>query len=212
MDARTASADPESRRTVLLAHGASGSAASMAPWIDGLRALGLDGRAITLPRGRAEPAVPRFAAQTPDVPGVVIGGHSFGGRVATLLAAGWARAVDGAGADERPGDGSAAAQRAPLPARRHPVAGIVALSYPLHAPGRFDAWDARTAHWPSIAAPVLLLSGDADPFARPDLLREAVRRLPDAELVLYPGLGHGLAAVRGDALERILAFVRSLAR
>ena len=42
----------------------------------------------------------------------------------------------------------------------------------------------RTSHWPTIRVPVLLLSGESDPFARIDLLRLAVtERLPEAELV-----------------------------
>lgn len=110
--------------------------------------------------------------------GTVIGGHSFGGRVASLVAA----------------------TAAP--------AGVVLLSYPLHAPGRQEAWDARTSHWPDIDCPVLLLSGEADPFARIDLLRTAVERLPNAELVTYPRIGHGLTRVLDDALERIASFCR----
>jgi pimeloyl-ACP methyl ester carboxylesterase len=58
---------------------------------------------------------------------------------------------------------------------------------------------------------VLLLSGEADPFARIDLLREAVTTLPDAELVTYPGLGHGLAPVLDDALDRVARFLRERA-
>jgi pimeloyl-ACP methyl ester carboxylesterase len=57
---------------------------------------------------------------------------------------------------------------------------------------------------------VLLLSGESDPFARIDLLREAVRRLPAAELVTYPRLGHTLKPVLEDALDRAAAFVRGL--
>jgi predicted alpha/beta-hydrolase family hydrolase len=173
---------------VWLGHGASGSPATMAPWVEGLRSRGVAADPVALPRGRAERAIVRFAAQVPDAPGMVVGGHSFGGRVATLLAAG----LD------------------PAPARRRPLVGVVALSYPLHRPGAPGAWLGRVAHWPSITVPVLLLSGDADPFARLDLLREAVARLPQGRLVVYPGLGHGLAPVRGEALEQIAAFVRSL--
>ncbi|MEZ4596606.1 MAG: alpha/beta family hydrolase [Chloroflexota bacterium] len=83
------------------------------------------------------------------------------------------------------------------------------LSYPLHRPGSPD-WDVRSAHWPDIGVPVLLCSGDADPFARIDLLRRAVAaRLPEAELVVYPRLGHGLGPVLEDVLDRVAAFVRS---
>src|SRR5665811_2505062 len=47
---------------LVLGHGASGSAATMAPYVAVLRARGIDARAIDLPKGRAERAVPRFAA------------------------------------------------------------------------------------------------------------------------------------------------------
>ena len=81
------------------------------------------------------------------------------------------------------------------------------MSYPLHRPGE-PAWDARSAHWPLIGVPVLLLSGESDPFARIDLLRTAVaERLPHAELVTYPRLGHTLKPVLDDVLDRIAAFV-----
>jgi pimeloyl-ACP methyl ester carboxylesterase len=62
-----------------------------------------------------------------------------------------------------------------------------------------------------ISAPVLLLSGDRDPFARIELLRAAVRQLPQADLVVYPGVGHGLAPVLGDALERVAGWIGRLA-
>ena len=164
---------------LFLGPGASGGVDQLEPYRAGLAARGLDVELVPLPRGSAERAVPVYrAAIEPAGAGTVIGGHSFGGRVASLLAA----------------------TTAP--------AGVVLLSYPLHAPGRQDAWDARTAHWPDISCPVLLLSGEADPFARIDLLRTAVGRLANAELVTYPRIGHGLTRVLDDALERIATFCR----
>ena len=169
---------------VLLAPGASGGVERLAPHQAGLAARGVDVALVPLPRGQAERAVPvyREAIAHLGVEGdrAVIGGHSFGGRVASLVAA-------------------TAAPR-----------GLVLLSYPLHAPGRHAAWEERTAHWPSIACPVLLLSGESDPFARIDLLRRAVEQLPDAELVTFPGLGHGLQAVLPDVLDRIAGFCHRL--
>jgi len=88
-------------------------------------------------------------------------------------------------------------------------AGLVLLSYPLHRPGE-PAFEPRTAHWPSIRCPVLLLSGEADPFARIDLLRTAVGRFAQAELVTWPRLGHTLKPVLDDALDRVAAFVQKL--
>lgn len=171
-------ASPETR-SVILAPGASATSASLAPHLAGLRARGIEARAIDLPRGRAEAAVSAYRdAARPDGR-TVMGGHSFGGRVASLLAASEA-----------------------LP-------GLVILSYPLHAPGR-ENWPERVAHWPSIRCPVLLLSGESDPFARIAWLREAVGRLEHAELVTYPRVGHGLGPVLDDALDRIAEFVRGL--
>jgi len=174
---------------IWLGHGAWGSPATMGPWIEGLRAAGVTADAVTLPRGRAERGIVPFAAQVPDADGMVVGGHSLGGRVATLLAAG---AADGA------------------PRRTHALMGVVALSFPLHPPTRPDPALARASHFPMIGIPVLLLAGDADPYARIDLLREATELLPSSELVVYPGLGHDLAEAREDVVARIAAFVGAL--
>jgi hypothetical protein len=169
---------------VLLGHGASGTAASMRPYVEGLERRGVEARAIDLPRGgKAERAVPVFAAQLPDDRPVVVGGHSFGGRVSSLLAA----------------------------ERR--VAGVVMYSYPLHRPGDPEGWEARVAHWPSIPAPVLIFEGEADSFARIELLRAAMDRLPAGDLTTYPGQRHGLrGAALEDALDRTAAFVLGLGR
>ncbi|MGH2455428.1 MAG: alpha/beta hydrolase family protein [Candidatus Limnocylindria bacterium] len=165
---------------VHLAHGASSGAESMLRHVRGLRARGVAAQTVQLPRGKAERAVPAYLAAVPPGTDAVIGGHSYGGRVASLAAA------------------------------DHEYAGLVLLSYPLHAPGAPERWDERTSHWTRIACPVLLLSGDRDPFARMELLRDAVQRLPRHELVVYPGVRHGIGPVLDDALDRIVAFVRAL--
>jgi len=164
--------------TIYLAHGASGNAASMFPHVRGLRERGFAAETVQLPRGKAERAIPAYRAAAPPGPMTIIGGHSFGGRVASLLAA------------------------------QHSFAGVVLLSYPLHPPGQPDRWEARTAHFPTVHCPVLLLSGDRDPFAKIELLRNAVTQLPDHELVVYPGLRHGIGPNLEDALDRIAAFAR----
>lgn len=166
---------------VNLAHGASGSAASMAPHVEGLIRRGLEARAIQLPVRKAEEAVAAYRSQVTDIAGEVIGGHSYGGRVASLLSA------------------------------ETPPLGLVLLSYPLHRPGRPEG-TSRVPHWTRITCPVLLLSGESDAFARNDLLREAVKLLPNAELVTYPRIAHGMGKMLDDALDRIAAFVKALSR
>ncbi len=88
---------------------------------------------------------------------------------------------------------------------------MICFSYPLHRPGQPD-WEARTVHWPDIRTPVLLLSGESDPFARLDLLQRAcAERLPGARLVTYPGLGHSLSPVLDDVLDQVVAFLDGIA-
>jgi len=173
---------------IVLGHGASGTAASMAPYVAGLRARGLGAEAINLRRGKAEDAQAGFWITTETLRGdlgqarLALGGQSFGGRVASLVAA------------EQSAE----------------VRALVCFSYPLHRPGAPETWDARTAHWPRIGCPVLLLSGESDPFARIDLLRAAISRLATVELVTYPRLGHGLRPVLPDVLDRVAAFLAPL--
>jgi predicted alpha/beta-hydrolase family hydrolase len=151
----------------------------MTPYVEGLRARGITATAIDLPTRKAEDALPAFHVVVPSAPDVVVGGQSYGGRVASLAAA-------------EPGA---------------PYAALVCFSYPLHPPGKPERTEARIAHWPAIRCPVLLLSGEADPFARIELLRTAVGLLPDAELITYPRLGHGLKPVLDDALDHVATFL-----
>ncbi len=78
---------------------------------------------------------------------VYLGGHSFGGRMATHAAAGGLVGVRG----------------------------LVLCSFPLHPPGKPDT--ARAAHLPEIAEPMLFLSGTRDALAERDLLQEVVGQL-----------------------------------
>ena len=159
----------------------------MAPHVEGLRRRGIDAQAIDLPLKKAEAAVVALRAIVPDRPTadgtrIAVGGQSYGGRVASLAAA------------EPDTD----------------YAALVLFSYPLHAPGSPDRAADRTSHWPAIRCPVLLLSGEADPFARIELLRAAVPLLRNAELVTYPRLGHTLRPVLEDALDRTARFLAAL--
>lgn len=159
----------------------------MAAHVRGLMARGIDARAIDLPLKKAEAAVPAFRTVVPDGPhapgadgdAIACGGQSYGGRVATLAAA------------EPDTD----------------YAALVLFSFPLHPPGSPGKAEERTAHFPAIRCPVLLLSGEADPFARLELLRARVALLGDATLVTYPRLGHTLRPVLDDALDRAAAFL-----
>lgn len=152
----------------------------MTPYVNGLQSRGIAATAIDLPTRKAEDAIPAFHAAVPREPWVVVGGQSYGGRVASLAAA-------------EPGA---------------PYAALVLFSYPLHPPGSPEKAEARSAHWPQIRCPVLLLSGESDPFAKIDLLRAAVPHLGGpAELVTYPKLGHGLMPVLDDVLDCVAAFL-----
>ena len=164
----------------------------MAGHVRGLIARGIDARAIDLPLKKAEDAVPALRLIVPDGPNspgadgrrIAVGGQSYGGRVASLAAA--------------------------LPDTDY--AALVFFSFPLHPPGNPARTLERTAHFPAIRCPALFLSGEADPFARIDLLRERVAALPGAELVTYPRLGHTLKPVLDDALDRTASFLNALER
>ncbi len=92
-----------------------------------------------------------------------LGGHSYGGRQATMLAA------------SQPGL----------------VEGLLLLSYPLHPPERPEQM--RTQHFPALQTPALFVQGSKDGFASMAEMEEALKLIPArTELLLIPGAGHEL--------------------
>jgi uncharacterized protein len=93
-----------------------------------------------------------------------LGGSSYGGRQASMLLA------------EEPSL----------------VAGLLLLSYPLHPPGR--PAQLRTAHFPNLRTPVLLISGTKDTFGSIEELEAAIKLIPTRKkLVAIAGATHGLS-------------------
>ncbi len=160
---------------VVLGPGAFGAASSLARHVAGLRARGVAAEAVDLPRGTAERAAAVFAGLAG--PDVVAGGHSFGGRAASLAAA-----EEGAR-----------------------FAGLVLFGFPLA--GRAGE---RTAHFPRIRCPVLVLNGEADELSPVEVLREKVALLPDGRLVTFPAASHGLDGALEQALDQAAEFIGSL--
>jgi uncharacterized protein len=98
---------------------------------------------------------------------VFLGGHSYGGRQASMLAAG------------EPGLAEA----------------LLLLSYPLHPPDRPGVL--RTAHFPDLRTPALFVHGTADGFGSPDEMRAALALIPArTQLLVIPGAGHELVTAR----------------
>ena len=69
-----------------------------------------------------------------------------------------------------------------------PAAGLVLLSYPLHPPGKPEKM--RTEHFPQLTVPCLFISGEKDPFGRPDEFDEAVVDIPGAVTQVWLPGGH----------------------
>ncbi|HET6844404.1 MAG TPA: alpha/beta fold hydrolase [Candidatus Angelobacter sp.] len=94
---------------------------------------------------------------------VFLGGHSYGGRQATMLAAEEPRLADG----------------------------LLLLSYPLHPPRK--PAELRTAHFPRLATPSLFVHGSRDPFGSLDEMQTALGLIPAATtLFAVDRAGHEL--------------------
>lgn len=97
--------------------------------------------------------------------GIFLGGSSYGGRQATMLAA------------SDPGL----------------VAGLLLLSYPLHPPRK--PGQPRIQHFPSLRTPALFVHGTRDPFGSENEILEALKLIPaPTRLLKIEGAGHDLKA------------------
>ncbi|PSH02626.1 MAG: alpha/beta hydrolase [Acidobacteria bacterium] len=112
-----------------------------------------------------------------------LGGHSYGGRQASMLAA------------AEPGLADA----------------LLLLSYPLHPPKRPE--ELRTGHFPNLRTPALFVSGTRDGFGTIEELRAAIGVIPArTELLPVEGAGHELltsksrATVPATVVEYLLRF------
>lgn len=181
--------EPDDRAgvTVVLAHGAGGDLHD-----DGLVALAevvaaTGHRAVRVnlpyrqrrakgPPPRAERSVADWAAVRAAVAGrvqgpLVVGGKSYGGRVATMLVA-----SGHADPDDR-------------------TVGVVCCSYPLHPPGRPERL--RVDHLGDVVVPVLFLQGTNDPFGNPTELGGHLDDLGGpATVVEVAGANHSLHVPR----------------
>jgi hypothetical protein len=79
---------------------------------------------------------------------VFLGGHSYGGRQSSMLAAAEPGLVDG----------------------------LLLLSYPLHPPRRPE--ELRTTHFPHLETPAMFVHGTRDPFGSIDEMTEALKLIP----------------------------------
>lgn len=96
-----------------------------------------------------------------------LGGHSYGGRMSSMLAA------------DNPGL----------------VEGLLLLSYPLHPPQR--PAEMRTAHFPRLQTPALFVHGVRDGFGSIEEISVALQLIPArTELLPVDGAGHELMTKR----------------
>jgi uncharacterized protein len=111
---------------------------------------------------------------------VSLGGQSYGGRQATLLAA------------EEP----------------ELVAALLLFSYPLHPPGKPERL--RTEHFPRLRVPALFVQGTTDPFGTIHEMRAAIAIIPSATSLLpIDGAGHDLRRGRFDFAPVVTQFLKN---
>jgi predicted alpha/beta-hydrolase family hydrolase len=115
----------------------------------------------------------KLRAKHPDQ--IWLGGQSYGGRQASILAS------EDTGLADR----------------------LLLLSYPLHAPGKPDKL--RTAHFPQLQTPALFVHGTRDPFATTEEMQSAITLIPaPVQLLEVEGAGHDLGRDRAGMAARIV--------
>lgn len=116
---------------------------------------------------------------------VLLGGHSYGGRQSTILAAEDPTVADG----------------------------LMLLSYPLHPAKRPE--QARTAHFPSLKTPALFVHGARDAMGSVDEMHAAIGLAPGpVRLVVVEAAGHDLSRLiqqkGADSLPHLVEHVGQL--
>jgi uncharacterized protein len=76
-----------------------------------------------------------------------------------------------------------------LAAEGYPTAGLVLYAYPLHPAGKPDKL--RVGQFADIEAPMLFFQGTRDPLSRMDLFEANIAVLPNAQVEILEGAGHG---------------------
>lgn len=117
---------------------------------------------------------------------VLLGGHSYGGRQATMLCA----------------------------AESGLVEGLLLLSYPLHPPRKPE--QLRTKHLADLRNPSLFVHGTRDPFGTAEEMERALRLIPaKTGLLMVDGAGHDLRFRKGTAgqelIEKIVSALQEFA-
>jgi len=111
---------------------------------------------------------------------IYMGGHSYGGRQATMLAA------------EQPDT----------------AGGLLLFSYPLHPPNKPK--ELRTAHFSSLRTPALFVHGDSDPLGSPEELRAALELIPaTTRLMVIERAAHDLRKGRIDPAGVVTALLET---
>jgi predicted alpha/beta-hydrolase family hydrolase len=116
-----------------------------------------------------------------------LGGHSYGGRQATMLCA----------------------------EDRDLAAGLLLLSYPLHPPRK--PAQLRVQHLPRLQVPALFVHGTRDPFGSVEEMESALKMIPArTQLLPVDGAGHDLGfkgkAVRDGLAEEVVAAFQEFSR
>lgn len=118
---------------------------------------------------------------------VIMGGHSMGGRMASMVAAN----MDEAGPVAR-------------------LAALVLVAYPLHPPKKPEKL--RVEHLPAIEVPCLFVSGTRDDFGTPDELMSWTATIPGrVEHHWVDGGRHDLKSADAEVARIIADFIATLA-
>ena len=116
---------------------------------------------------------------------IFLGGHSYGGRQATILASEDSQLADG----------------------------LLLFSYPLHPPRKPD--QLRTSHFPKLNTPAFFVHGTRDPFGTILEMQSALKLIPASHVLLeVDGAGHDLLIKKtlGELPARVVTEFQNFAK